>query len=126
MGDGSMDSWLAMNKWVSDGIPFAGEAFRQWIRDLYQQNKLVKGEFQLRGQRVDLSNVKCSFLNIAGMKDHLVPLSQSETVMELVSSRDKESIVLDAGHVGLLTGSAAKDNLWPRVRAWLEQRSRLG
>ncbi len=124
MGDRSMDSWLAMNKWVSDGIPFAGEAFRQWIRDLYQQNKLVKGEFRLRGQRVDLSDIDCSLLNIAAKKDHIVPLSQSETVMDLVRSQDKEFMVLDAGHVGLLTGSGAKKNLWPGVEAWLEPRSR--
>ncbi len=124
MEDKSMDSWLAMNKWVSDGIPFPGEAFRQWIRDLYQQNKLVKGEFKLRGQLVDLSNVSCSLLNIAARKDHIVPFCQSETVMDLVSSRDKEFVVLDAGHVGLLTGSGAKKNLWPRLQAWLESRSR--
>jgi len=123
MNDRSLDSWLAMNKWVSDGIPFAGAAFRQWIRDLYQQNKLVKGEFTLRGQRVDLSAISCPLLNIAGTRDHIVPVRQSEPVTALVSSRDAESLVLDAGHVGLLTGSDAKKNLWPRVGAWLEQRS---
>ncbi|MDP9379300.1 MAG: class III poly(R)-hydroxyalkanoic acid synthase subunit PhaC [Chloroflexota bacterium] len=123
MDDKSMDSWLAMNKWVADGIPFAGEAFRQWIRDLYQQNKLVKGEFVLRGRRVDLSKIKCSLLTIAAKKDHIAPLCQSEPVMNLVRSEDKEFLVLDAGHVGLLTGSGAKRNLWPRVQSWLEQRS---
>ena len=42
----------------------------------------------------------------------------------LVASADKEVLVLDAGHVGLLTGSGAKQNLWPRVSSWLEQRSK--
>jgi poly(3-hydroxyalkanoate) synthetase len=31
-----------MNKWINDGVPFTGEAFRQWIRDFYQQNNLIK------------------------------------------------------------------------------------
>lgn len=31
MQDKSMDTWLAMNKWVNDGVSFPGEAFRQWI-----------------------------------------------------------------------------------------------
>ena len=119
----SMDTWLAMNKWVNDGIPFPGAAFRQWIREFYQQNKLVKGEIKLRGQRVDLSKISCSVLNIAGKKDHICTLPQAEATMNLISSDDKEFFVLDAGHVGLLTGSEAKKTLWPKVSSWLELHS---
>lgn len=118
-----METWLAMNKWVNDGVPFAGETFKQWIRDFYQQNKLMKGEIQLRGRRVNLSNITCSVLNIAGTKDHICTLPQSEATMRLIGSEDKEFLVLDAGHVGLLTGSDAKRNLWPKMRSWLEARS---
>src|ERR671917_1592948 len=31
-----METWLAMNKWVNDGPPFPGAAFRQWITEFYQ------------------------------------------------------------------------------------------
>jgi polyhydroxyalkanoate synthase subunit PhaC len=123
MQDKSMDTWLAMNKWVNDGIPFPGATFRQWIREFYQQNKLVKGEIHLRGRRVDLANITCSVLNIAGTKDHICTLAQAEATMRLISSADKEFFVLDAGHVGLLTGSDAKKQLWPKVREWLSVRS---
>jgi polyhydroxyalkanoate synthase subunit PhaC len=123
MQDKSMDTWLAMNKWVNDGIPFPGATFRQWIREFYQQNKLVKGEIQLRGRRVDLSDIRCAVLNIAGKKDHICTLPQAEAAMRLISSRDSEFFVLDAGHVGLLTGSEAKKQLWPKVRDWLSKRS---
>jgi len=43
--------------------------------------------------------------------------------MSLIGSQDKEFFVLDAGHVGLLTGSDARKNLWPKIRSWLEVRS---
>jgi polyhydroxyalkanoate synthase len=122
--DKPMDSWLAMNKWVNDGVPFAGAAFRQWIREFYQQNKLVKGEIRLRGQRVDLANITCPVLNIAGTKDHICTVPQAEATMRLVSSQDKTFLTLNAGHIGLVTGSDARKNLWPKMRAWLEQRSR--
>jgi polyhydroxyalkanoate synthase len=118
------DSWLAMNKWANDPIPMPGAAYKQWVRDFYQDNKLVKGEIKLRGRRVDLSNIRMPFLNLAGKKDHLVFLPQAEAVMDLISSEDREFIVLDAGHVGLLTGRGARKNLWPQVRNWLEPRSR--
>jgi polyhydroxyalkanoate synthase len=120
----SMDTWLAMSKWVNDGVPFPGEAFRQWIRDFYQQNKLVKGEITLRGRRVDLSNITCPVLNIAGKKDHICTLPQAEATMRLISSQDKEFFVVDAGHVGLLTGSEARKVLWPKLLTWMESHSK--
>jgi len=118
-----MEAWEAMNKWVKDGTPFPGAAFKQWIRDFYQQNKLVKGEIELRGHKVDLSNITCPLLNIAGKQDHICPLPQTEPTTSLVSSVDKEYFVLDAGHVGLLTGGSAKKDLWPKVSGWLSERS---
>jgi polyhydroxyalkanoate synthase len=121
--DKSMDTWLAMNKWVNDGVPFPGAAFRQWIREFYQQNKLVKGEIMLRGRRVDLANITCAVLDIAGAKDHICTLPQAQAAMRLITSQDKEFYVLNAGHIGLLTGTDAKKNLWPKIESWLETRS---
>jgi polyhydroxyalkanoate synthase len=120
----SMDTWLAMNKWVNDGVAFPGAAFRQWIREFYQQNNLVKGEIKLRGRKVDLSQITCPLLSIAGKKDHICTLPQAEAIMHLVGSKDKEFYVLDAGHVGLLTGSDARKGLWPKVESWLDGRSK--
>lgn len=120
----SMDTWLAMSKWVNDGVPFPGEAFRQWIRDFYQQNKLVKGEITLRGRRVDLANITCPVLNIAGTKDHICTLPQAEATMRLISSQDKEFFVINAGHVGLLTGSDARKVLWPKLLTWMASHSK--
>ena len=118
-----METWKAMNKWASDGTPFPGTAFKQWIRDFYQQNKLVKGEIQLREHRVDLSEITCPLLNIAGNRDHICPLPQAEPMTNLMSSEDKEFVVLDAGHAGLLTGRRAKKDLWPKLGSWLGERS---
>lgn len=123
MQDKSMDTWLAMNKWVKDGIPFPGEAFRHWIRDFYQQNKLVKGEIRLRGRRVDLANITCPVLDIAGEKDHICTVKQAEALMNHIGSKDKEFVIIPAGHVGLLTGSEARKVLWPTIESWLEPRS---
>lgn len=120
----AMMTLLAMNKWVNDGVPFTGEAFRQWIYDFYQQNNLVKGKINLRGQHVDLWRISCSVLAIAGKRDALCTLPQAEAAMRLISSQDKEFVVLDAGHAGLLIGADAQKKLFPKLFAWLEARSR--
>jgi polyhydroxyalkanoate synthase len=121
--DKPMETWLAMNKWVNDGPPFPGQAFKTWIREFYQQDKLAKGEVRLRGRRVDLSNIEVPLLSIAGKKDHICTLPQAEALMDLATSEDKEFFVLDAGHVGLMTGRGAKKGLWPKVNEWLGERS---
>ncbi len=120
--DVSLRSWLAVSKWVDDAAPFPGETFRRWVRDFYQRDGLVKGQVELRGRRVDLSNIRCPVLNISGKWDYVVPPSQTEATTALAGSRDKESVSLDAGHVGMLVGPGAAD-LWPRVRDWLAPRS---
>ena len=121
--DVSVRSWLAVSKWVDDAAPFPGETFRRWVRDFYQRDKLINGEMELRGHRVGLPNIQCAVLNISGKRDHVVPPSQTAATTTLACSSDKEYVSLDAGHVGMLVGPGAGDNLWPRVREWLTPRS---
>jgi polyhydroxyalkanoate synthase subunit PhaC len=121
--DVSMRSWLAVSKWVDDAAPFPGETFRQWVGDFYQRDELVKGRVELRGTKVDLSNIRCAVLNVSGRWDYVVPPSQTEATTTLACGPDQESVCLDAGHVGMLVGPAARGSLWPRVREWLAPRS---
>jgi hypothetical protein len=38
-------NFLRMEKWISDRPHHPGEAAKQWLKDLYQANKLVKGTY---------------------------------------------------------------------------------
>jgi polyhydroxyalkanoate synthase len=118
-----MTSWLAMNKWVNDGVPFPGAAFTQWIQGFYQENRVVQGRMQIGGEPVDLSRISAALLTITGENDHIVPPAMARPLNDLVSSADREYLELPAGHVGLLAGSRARTSLWPRVTDWLDARS---
>lgn len=119
----AVSNWKAMHKWIHDGVPFAGEAFRQWIKDYIRGNELIQSEHVVNGQRVDLANIRASLLNVIAEYDHLVPPSQSKSVMDLVSSEDKTLDIIPAGHVGLMGGRNARHKLWPRLAEWLALRS---
>ena len=121
--DVSVRSWLAVGKWVDDAASFPGEIFRRWVGNFYQRDKLVKGEMELRGHKVGLSNIGCAVLNVSGKWDYVVPPPQTEATTALVSGPDKEAISLDVGHVGMVVGPTAQGGLWPRVRDWLAPRS---
>lgn len=119
----SVANWQAMQRWIHDGVPVAGEAFRQWVKDYIRANALIRGEHVVKEQVVDLSNIEANFLNIVAKYDHLVPPHQSTSVMDLVSSRDKTLKIIPAGHVGLMAGRNARYKLWPKLAAWLAERS---
>jgi len=118
-----VDSWHAMNTWVSDAIPLAGAAYRQFIVDFYRGNKLVKGTLTVRGETVHLKQLRASVLNVIGEDDHITPPCQSENFLGLVGSTDKEVLRLPGGHIGLMAGSGAYKVAWPRIDAWLSKRS---
>jgi polyhydroxyalkanoate synthase subunit PhaC len=118
-----VESWHAMNTWVRDHVPVAGAAYRQLIVDLYQQNKLMEGAMELRGERVDLRKIKASVLNVVAAEDHIVPPPESISVMDLIGSDDKELMQIPGGHIGVMAGSAARKNTWPHIESWLGARS---
>jgi len=43
--------------------------------------------------------------------------------MHLIGSQDKTFLIFAAEHVGLVAGSDARKNLWPRMQVWLELHS---
>jgi polyhydroxyalkanoate synthase len=113
--------WQAMFRWVNEGVPFPSAAYRQWIKDFYQENKLVKGTLQIAGRPVRLKNIRVPLLNVAASADAIAPRPTTSAIMHLVSSEDKEEVVLKGGHVGIVVGRAASTDLWPRVADWLER-----
>jgi polyhydroxyalkanoate synthase subunit PhaC len=126
LGDPSFDipGWQAMYRWVNEGVPFPSAAYRQWIKDFYQSNKLALGTLSVDGQRVRLGDIRCPLLNVAASADQIAPRPTTSAIMRLVGSTDAEEIVLKGGHVGIVVGRAAATALWPRVSEWLDRHDR--
>jgi polyhydroxyalkanoate synthase len=118
-----IDEYFTMEAWLSDNIPIPGEVFREFVKYLYQQNRLVKGTMPVGKHIVDLKAITCPVLNLMAQKDDLVPCSQSAPFDDLVSSSDRRTIQFPAGHIGLAVGSKAQRELRPQVCDWLAARS---
>lgn len=125
MGDaGFVDDFFAMESWLNDNVPVAGETYREFVKYLYQQNRLVKGTMPVGRHTVKLKNITCPVLNIMASKDDLVPCVQSLPFNDLVGSTDRTTLQISAGHIGLAVGSKAQRELWPQVVEWLAERSK--
>jgi polyhydroxyalkanoate synthase len=121
--DKYVEGFNALNKWANEYVAFPGEFFRQWVRDFYQGNKLVKGELVFGGRRVMLRDVRCPVFVVGAKEDYIAPPAAVRALIDVVSSREKEYIELPGGHISLIAGRGASLHCWPKVSGWLATRS---
>jgi polyhydroxyalkanoate synthase len=117
-------NFLRMEKWISESPAQTGECFRQFMKELYQQNKLVKGELEVGGKKVNLKNLTSPLLNIYATEDHLVPPAATIPLNDLVGSTDKELYSFKGGHIGVFVGGKSQKELAPAVTDWLKKRDK--
>jgi polyhydroxyalkanoate synthase len=116
-------NFLRMEKWIFDSPDQAGETFRQFMKDCYQKNLLIKNEMKLNGKKINLKNIDMPLLNVMAEFDHLVPNDASIPLSDAVSSSDKETLVFPTGHIGIFVGSKSQKEVCPKIAAWLKPRS---
>jgi polyhydroxyalkanoate synthase len=121
--DRYVEGFLALNKWANEYVPFPGEFFRQWVKEFYQENKLIRNELSLGGRPVSLSSIHCPLLVVGAKQDYICPSECARSLMDAVSSTDKEYLELPGGHISLIAGRGAARHVWPKVSAWVARRS---
>ncbi len=119
-----LENFLRMEKWIFDSPDQAGEAFRQFIKDFYQGNKLVKGGLKIGPHEVHLGNITMPVLNVFAEQDHLVPPSASRVLADHVGTDDYTQIAFRGGHIGIYVSGRAQREVPAAIHDWLAKRSR--
>jgi len=117
-----MENFLRMERWIFDSPDQAGEAFREFIKDFYQGNKLVKGTLTIGKQPVDLGMVTQPVLNIFAEQDHLVPPDASRALGKHVGTTDYTQLAFKGGHIGIYVSGRAQREVPPAIHQWLRSR----
>jgi polyhydroxyalkanoate synthase len=118
-----VENFARMERWLDEGIDMAGVAYEEFIRDIYQENKLYENELELGGEHVDITNIDMPVLQIVAEYDHLIPPEASKPFNDAVSSTDTEILEFATGHIGMSVSSRSHEELWPEVCDWFEARS---
>ena len=118
-----VDNFLRVEKWLSDTPPIPGELFRQWIKDIYQENLLVQNKMYVGGKQVDLTNITMPVFVQVAVGDHLVSPECSMPIYYAVSSQDKTMRVYPIGHVGMIASSFSQKQILPELCQWIKERS---
>ena len=121
--DEFVKSHRMFERWSTDTLPLAGEYFRQTIKELMWRNGLFENALTLGGRRADLGNIRAPVLHVVAEHDHIVPYEAARPLIERVGSADKQELVLKGGHVSVVAGRNAVQRLWPKLDAWLGERS---
>ncbi|MGA9828830.1 MAG: class III poly(R)-hydroxyalkanoic acid synthase subunit PhaC [Rhodanobacteraceae bacterium] len=118
-----LENFLRMEKWIFDSPDQAGEAFREFIRDFYQGNKLIKGGLEIGDKQVDLKNITMPVLNIFAEQDHLVPPSASRPLKDVIGTEDYTQLAFRGGHIGIYVSGRAQREVPPAIHDWLAERA---
>jgi polyhydroxyalkanoate synthase subunit PhaC len=113
-----VEKWRRFNQWAKGHIPLTGAVAKDITNKLVKDNGLVNGTLYLGEKRVDLGNIHADLLVVSGEDDRLVPASTSSAVMDFVSSKKKEYVLIKGGHASLLKGKMPDF-----IENWLPQRS---
>jgi polyhydroxyalkanoate synthase subunit PhaC len=117
-----VENFMRMEKWIFDSPDQAGDAFRQFTKWFFQENRLIKGTVELGGEKVDLKKLTMPVLNIYGRQDHLVPPSASIPLANHVGTQDYTAFEMDVGHIGMYVSGKSQKQLPETIAKWLKDR----
>lgn len=123
MGDtDKLADFLRMEAWIFDSPDQPAETLRRFLKDFYQDNKLVKGEFRLGGRLVELKNITMPVLNIYAELDTLVPPVSAKAMTKHVGSKDVQELTYPVGHIGMFVSGKTQKTLAPKIAEWINAR----
>jgi polyhydroxyalkanoate synthase len=120
----ALDTFLRMEKWLADRPDHPGAAAKEWLIDLYLENRLVRGAFLIAGEPVDLATIECPVLNIFGAEDHIIPPPCSRALGAILASREDggrgyQELEVPTGHAGVFVSRRAQQIVAPTIARWL-------
>lgn len=114
--------FLRMENWIFDSPDQPGETLRRFLKEFYQGNKLVKGEFMLGERKVNLKKITMPVLNIYAEFDTLVPPVSAKALLAHIGSKDTQELTYPVGHIGMFVSGKTQKTLAPKISEWLNAR----
>lgn len=118
-----VENFVRVEKWLSDTPPIPGELFREWVKNVYQDNLLVRNQMNVAGKMVDLKSISMPVFTQVAVGDHLVSPECSMPIHYAVSSEDKTLRIYATGHVGMIASSFSQKKVLPELGQWIKERS---
>ncbi len=120
--------WLAqieaVDRFTDNMIAYPGRSFGQLYHRMLKNNQLLTGKVDLSGHEIDVANITVPVLIFAGNTDGIAPINSVKALVKLLpNAHEVRFEIVPGGHLGMLTGRAARGTTWVTIDEWIEQYS---
>ncbi len=123
MAEGGREAqdFVALERWVNDGVPMTANVARDCLIGWAQQNHLAIGGWQLAGENINPKIIKVPTFIAIPKNDHVVP---TDCAMPLAAAMPEAEVIHpSSGHVGMIVGRRAEKELWRPLAEWIVRTS---
>ena len=111
-----------VDRFMASMYAYPGRTFGQLYHVVMRSNEFASGTVELAGRPVELSKIDVPVLVVAGTGDTLAPEAAVRHLLDLVTGSPQSRLVrAPGGHLGVLTGRAARRTTWPAMEVFFRQ-----
>jgi len=110
--------FVALEDWLNDGIALAADVARECLGGWYGENTPATGRWSIAGKPIDPAEISVPSLIVVPHADRIVP---PPSALGLVAQMPAATVMRPhSGHIGMVIGGSAVDQLYKPLAAWLE------
>ncbi|NYG54831.1 alpha/beta fold hydrolase [Nocardioides perillae] len=112
----------AVDRFTANMIAYPGRTFGQLYHRFVKGNALKGGRFELDDRTIDLADLTAPVLVFAGANDGIAPVGAVRALVPLLSGAEEVRFeIVPGGHLGMLTGRAARGTTWQVLDEWVDR-----
>ena len=112
----------AVDRFTANMIAYPGRTFGQLYHRFAKGNQLSVGDFELDDRTIRLDQIRVPVLVFGGSTDGIAPVPAVKAVVPLLTgSPEVRFEIVPGGHLGMLTGRAARTTTWVVMDEWVSQ-----
>jgi polyhydroxyalkanoate synthase len=112
----------AVDRFRANMFAYPGRTFGQLYHRFVKGNALARGTMEVGDRTIDLAAISVPTLVFAGNTDGIAPLPAVRAVVPLLTGAPQVRFeVVPGGHLGMLTGRAARGTTWTVIDEWVDE-----
>jgi poly[(R)-3-hydroxyalkanoate] polymerase subunit PhaC len=110
----------AVDRFTANMIAYPGRTFGQLYHRLLKGNQLAGGSVAMDDREISLAAITVPVLAFAGAGDGIAPVQCVRPIVDLLTGVDDLRFeIVPGGHLGMLTGRAARRTTWRIMDEWI-------